>query len=30
MKKVDIAVIGSSAEGLSLQKELVGELPADF
>jgi hypothetical protein len=30
MKKRNIAVIGGSAESLSVLKELVGELPADF
>jgi hypothetical protein len=30
MKKRDIAVIGCSAENLSVLKELAGELPANF
>ncbi|HEX9929978.1 MAG TPA: hypothetical protein VGB02_15710 [Pyrinomonadaceae bacterium] len=30
MEKRNIAVIGGSAESLSVLKELVGELPADF
>jgi hypothetical protein len=30
MKKRDIAVFSSSAESLSVLKELAGELPANF